>query len=118
MKDFFKKLGSRKFLMALISVISGIMTMANCGDSVIQFVCSLVMIIVPTITYIITEGVLDYTGIGLALDQIIEAIQTFIDSRQEVENKQDNNDILAEEDEVELQEGTLEITSDGIAVVD
>lgn len=109
MKDFLKKLGSRKFLMALISVISGIMSMMNCGDSLIQFVCSLILIIVPTIVYIVTEGVLDYTGIGLALEQIIETLQKYIDSKkEESENEEKIEEVL-------LQEGEIEIIKDGIA---
>jgi hypothetical protein len=115
MKDFFKKLGSRKFLMALISVISGIMSMMNCGDSLIQFVCSLILIVVPVIAYIVTEGVLDYTSIGLALDQVIEALQKYIDSIKEVENKENNGETIIEEETSELQEGTLEVTENGIS---
>lgn len=104
MKDFLKKLGSRKFLMALISVISGVMSMMNCGDSLIQFVCSLILIIVPTIVYIITEGVLDYTGIGLALEQIIEVLQKYIDSKKEAtnENQEKFEEELLQEDKTEI----------------
>ena len=115
MKDFLKKLGSRKFLMALISVISGIMSMMNCGDNLIQFVCSLVLIIIPTIVYVITEGVLDYTGIGLALEQIIETIQKYIDSTKETENEENNDKTIIEEDVKILEEGTVEITENGIS---
>ena len=115
MKDFLKKLGSRKFLMALIPVISGIMTMANCDDSLIQLICSLILIIVPVTVYIVTEGVLDYTGIGLALDQIIEAVQKYIDSKKEEENEENNVENTVEEDVTELQEGTLETTENAMS---
>ena len=112
MKDFLKKFTSRKFLLALISVVSGVLTMANCNDNLIQFICSLIMIIVPSITYIITEGVLDYTGIGLALQDIIEAINKYIGKDEDTE--EENN---PEEDvTTELQEGTIEISEDGIAL--
>ena len=115
MKDFFKKLGSRKFLMALISVISGIMTMMNCGDNLIQFVCSLALIVIPAIAYIITEGVLDYVGIGLALEQVIETIQKYIDSIKETKNEENNDKTIIEEDIKTLEEGTNEITENGIS---
>ena len=85
MKEYFKKFTSRKFLLALISVISGIMTMANCDDSLIKLVCSLIMIILPAIAYIITEGVLDKTSIGLALQQVIETINDYFDLKENEE---------------------------------
>lgn len=110
MKEFFKKFTSRKFLIALISVVSGIMTMANCDDSLIKLICSLLMIIVPTIAYIITEGVLDHTSIGLALQEIIETVSEYFESKENEETKTDT------ENEAELQEGTIEISEDGIAL--
>ena len=109
MKEFFKKFGSRKFLIALVSVISGVLTMMNCDDSLIKLISSLVMIIVPIIVYIITEGVLDHASIGLALQEVIKTINEYIDFKEE----QDNNFVS---DEVELQEGEIEITKDGIAM--
>lgn len=93
MKDFLKKFGSRKFLMALVSVVSGVLTIANCDDNLIQLICSLTMIIIPVIVYIITEGVIDYTGVGLALQDVLEAINKYIDIDKIVdeENNEENN---------------------------
>lgn len=108
MKDFLKKLGSRKFILALISMVSGIMTMANCNDSLIQLICGLITVVVPLAIYIITEGVLDYKGIGLALENMMEIIQKYIDSK-----------ILEEkENEALLKEGELEVTENGIAIIE
>ena len=109
MKDYFKKFTSRKFLLALISVISGIMTMANCDDSLIKLVCSLIMIILPAIAYIITEGVLDKTSIGLALQQVIDTINDYFDLKE-------NEEVQNADNVAELQEGEIEVTEDGIAL--
>ena len=83
MKKFLANLGSRKFLIALVSIISGILTMANCDDNLIQFICSLVMIIVPTLTYIITEGALDYKSIGVMLEDVAEIINRYIEQTKD-----------------------------------
>lgn len=108
MKDFLKKLSSRKFILALISIVSGIMTMANCNDSLIQLICGLITVVVPLTIYIVTEGVLDYKGIGLALENIMEIIQKYIESK-----------ILEEkENEALLKEGELEVTENGIAIIE
>jgi hypothetical protein len=111
MKDFLKKLGSRKFILALISIVSGIMTMANCNDSLIQLICGLITVIVPLVIYIVTEGVLDYKGIGLALENMMEIIQNYIDSRisEEKEKEKENEDLL--------KEGELEISEDGATII-
>lgn len=82
MKKFLANLGSRKFLIALVSIISGILTLMNCNDSLIQFVCSLIMILVPAVTYIITEGVLDYTSIGTMLEDVAEIINKYIEDKK------------------------------------
>lgn len=112
MKNFFKKFGSRKFLITFVSVISGILTMANCDDSLIQFICSLIMIIAPALTYIITEGVLDYTSIGLALEEVVEIINKYIETKKELEGK-NNKENTEEVDEAELIEETIEFENDG-----
>lgn len=51
------------------------------------------MIIIPVIVYIITEGVIDYTGVGLALQDVLEAINKYIDIDKIVdeENNEENN---------------------------
>lgn len=86
MKKFLANLGSRKFLIALVSIISGILTLMNCNDSLIQFVCSLIMILVPAVTYIITEGVLDYTSICTMLENVAEIINEYIENKKTEEN--------------------------------
>lgn len=125
MKKFLANLGSRKFLIALVSIISGILTMANCDDNLIRFICSLVMIIVPTLTYIITEGALDYKSIGVMLEDVAEIINRYIEQTKEKEldieiNEGDTETEGTNEidniDSTELKEGTIEITKEAIVI--
>ena len=111
----------KKFLikLALVSVISGILSLLNCDDSLIQFVCSLIMIIVPTIIYIVTEGVLDYASIGLALEEVVEIINKYIEIKKEkeLENKENNStdcNTEVETNQAELKEGTFTVSTDCI----
>ena len=125
MKKFLANLGSRKFLIALVSIISGILTMATCDDNLIQFICSLVMIIVPALTYIITEGALDYKSIGVMLEDVAEIINRYIEQTKEKEpdieiNEGDTETEGTNEidniDSTELKEGTIEITKEAIVI--
>ena len=116
MKKFLTNLGSRKFLIALVSVISGILTLVNCDNNLIQLIGSLIMIIVPTLTYIITEGVLDYTSIGIMLEDVAEIINKYIEEKKEKENIEATKKVEIEDgvdegiDITELKEGTFQIT--------
>ena len=98
MSKFLKNLGSRKFLVALISIVTGILTLFNCDESLIQFIGSVIMIIVPVITYVITEGVLDHTSIKTSIQQILEAFENYLESKV-VENE--NNEETINENEIE-----------------
>lgn len=70
-----EKFTSRKFLMALISVITGVLGMFNFSDDMIKFISSLGLALIPTIIYIITEGKIDEK----ALNQIGDIITDISD---------------------------------------
>ena len=119
MKKFLNNLGSRKFLVALVSIISGILTLANCDDSLIQFICGLIMTVVPAIVYIITEGVLDYTSIGVILEDVAEIINQYIEEKKqkEKEEAEKSNDVtVLIEDTIEIAEVETEKAKDGIII--
>ena len=51
----------------------------------------------------------------MALEQVIETIQKYIDSIKETENEENNDKTIIEEDIKTLEEETNEITENGIS---
>lgn len=66
------KLKSRKFLMAVASVIVGILTMLGLPDNFIALVSGAALVIIPVITYIATEGRIDAAAVNLTTDAVKE----------------------------------------------
>ena len=83
MKEFFENLTDKKFLMAFVSVITGILTLYNIEDNTISLVTSLTLIVLPVIGYIISEGVLDWKKINMAITEILQIIDDYIQSEKE-----------------------------------
>ena len=83
MKEFFENLTDKKFLMAFVSVITGILTLYNIEDNTISLVTSLILIVLPVIGYIISEGVLDWKKINMAITEILQIIDDYIQSEKE-----------------------------------
>lgn len=83
MKKFFENFKSKKFLMALIAMITGIMGLLNCDDNVIALVTNIILVGVPAIVYIVTEGVLDWNKINSAIIEILNIIDEYIASETE-----------------------------------
>jgi multisubunit Na+/H+ antiporter MnhC subunit len=92
-----EKLKSRKFLMALISVIAGICTMLGASDEIIKLVSSLGLIVVPVIVYIATEGKIDAAAVEkteIAAGEILELLlnkDTEESSESAAENSAETN---------------------------
>ena len=63
-----KKLTSRKFIVTVITAITGIITMIVGENEVVQIISGAAMTIVPTIVYCITEGVIDARSIKTITD--------------------------------------------------
>lgn len=63
MKNFMKKLTSRKFIVTAISTIAGVVTLFVGESEVVQIIASALMVVVPTIVYCITEGVVDAASV-------------------------------------------------------
>ena len=83
MKEFFENLTDKKFLMAFVSVITGILTLYNIEDNTISLVTSLILIVLPVIGYVISEGVLDWKKINMAITEILQIIDDYIQSEKE-----------------------------------
>ena len=77
------KFKSRKFLMALVSVIMGVLGMAGVADGTIEVVSSIALILIPVVTYIVTEGKID----AAAVDKIVEAVGEIVDTIQDGSDK-------------------------------
>ena len=78
MKQLIKKFASRKFLVSLASTICGILGMMNVADDTIGLIGSMLMIIIPNVIYIITEGSIDR-----------ESVKNMVNSIADLLNKED-----------------------------
>ena len=97
MKKFFENFTDKKFLMAFVAVVTGILTLYNIEDNTISLVTSLILIVLPVIGYVISEGVLDWSKINMAITEILRIIDDYIQSeKEEKENKTDTEEIEEE----------------------
>ena len=76
MKDFIKKLTSRKFLMALASAIVGIVTVFTGESDALTTVVGAAVTVISTVGYCITEGMVDAQSVR----DISDAIVSIVDS--------------------------------------
>ena len=83
MKKFFENFTDKKFLMAFVAVVTGILTLYNIEDNTISLVTSLILIVLPVIGYVISEGVLDWSKINMAITEILRIIDDYIQSEKE-----------------------------------
>ena len=65
-----KKRISRKFLLALITVIAGVVGMLGDPDNVVEAVTAALTALIPTVIYIITEGRIDAAAAGKMADAV------------------------------------------------
>lgn len=89
------KLKSRKFIIALLSAIGGIAISLSQFGGKTAVICAVISAIVPAVTYIIAEGVIDAKAVDLtaeAAKQIITIVRdkdgyfTFSEGENENEN--------------------------------
>ena len=74
-----EKLTSRKFWVAVISIITGILGILNCNDNIILFVGSALTVIIPTVVYIITEGKIDSQRVTSAAQELLVLVNELIE---------------------------------------
>ncbi len=67
-KTILEKLTSRKFIVTVITAITGIITMIIGENEVVQLIAGAAMTIIPTIVYCITEGVIDSKSVKTIVD--------------------------------------------------
>lgn len=72
MKKFLEKLTSRKFIVTAITTITGIVTMIVGENEIVNTVASALMVLIPTIVYCITEGVIDAKSVQTITDTLVD----------------------------------------------
>lgn len=65
-----QKLTSRKFWVALVTLIAGVLSMIGADENMVQIITGGILALVPTIIYIITEGKIDAASVGAAMQTI------------------------------------------------
>lgn len=71
--ELIKKLTSRKFIVTVITAITGIITMFIGENEMVQTVAGAAMAIVPTIVYCFMEGTIDAKSLQAITDATTEA---------------------------------------------
>lgn len=74
-KDLIKKFTSRKFIVAAIAAIAGVITMIVGNNAVVQTIAGALTVIVPTVVYCIMEGVIDAKSIKTITDATADAAE-------------------------------------------
>ncbi|MBQ8525405.1 MAG: hypothetical protein IJ460_01620 [Clostridia bacterium] len=64
------KFTSRKFILSILSVISGMAGMIVSENELLNLAVNVILIVIPTIVYTITEGKLDKEAIINTIDRI------------------------------------------------
>lgn len=85
MKNFIKKLTSRKFIVTAISAIAGVVTLFVGNNEVVQTIASALMIIVPTIVYCIIEGKIDSNSVKTITETVVDTAEKLGVSDEKVE---------------------------------
>lgn len=73
--NLIRKLTSRKFIITLITAITGIITLFIGESEVVQILAGAAMAIVPTVVYCVMEGVIDAESIGVITDVTADAAE-------------------------------------------
>ena len=80
MKKLFELFTDKKFITALIAMIAGILGLLHYDDNVIALISNIIMIAVPAVAYVITTGILDWNQINTAIKEILNIIDTYMES--------------------------------------
>lgn len=83
MKSFFKKILDPKFLTALVAMVTGIMGLFNCEENVIMLVSSAMLVVLPVISYMVIEGVVDWNKINTAITEVLKIVDDYMASEKQ-----------------------------------
>ena len=85
MKNFLKKLSSRKFLVTAITSITGIITLIVGENEVVQIIASALMTVIPTVVYCVTEGIIDAKSVKTITEVAVDTAEKLGASEDKVE---------------------------------
>lgn len=74
-KDIIKKLTSRKFIVTVITAITGIITLCVGENEVVQTIAGAAMTIVPTVVYCLMEGMIDAKSVKIITDTVADTAE-------------------------------------------
>lgn len=86
------KLKSRKFWLTLITTLSGIATALMSVDGEIGVVAGMVVAVLPTIVYVITEGKIDAKAVGMIAEDITEVTEG-VEELKNMEKEKDTDGV-------------------------
>lgn len=86
------KLKSRKFWLTLITTLSGIATALMNVNGEIGIIAGMIVAVLPTIVYVITEGRIDAKAVGMITEDISE-VSEGVEKLKDVTQKGDAHDI-------------------------
>ena len=72
-----EKLKSRKLLVVILCMIIGILQLYKVNENMISIICGTIMIVVPTIIYLIIEGIVDFKRVKESAEKIATLLTTF-----------------------------------------
>lgn len=81
MKNFIRKLTSRKLWLAVAGVVTGIAVALGVDGSEITTVAGAVTALVSVVTYIVTEGKVDAEGVKNAVESVQGAVEVMENER-------------------------------------
>ena len=70
------KFFSRKFILSLAAVICGILGMTTLSDNIVCQVGNILMVIIPSVVYVITEGKIDKDSLSLDMEKLFHVINS------------------------------------------
>ena len=94
MKKFFENFLDAKFIAALVAMIAGILGMLNCENHTIALITNIVGVACPALAYVITSGILDWNKINTAIKQILDIIDTYMESEKTTETQENKDDAV------------------------
>lgn len=83
MKKLIEKFTSRKFLLAFVATIAGVVAMCGASDGVVEAVTAALTTLIPTVIYIITEGRIDAAAVGQIAGAVQDVAESVADNEKE-----------------------------------
>lgn len=82
-----EKLTSRKFWMAIITIIMGVLGVLGADDNIIQMVSSIGLVLIPAVIYIIVEGKIDAAAVAKQVnwDEIFDILNDYFIVEEDIE---------------------------------